>query len=307
VAEKAAEAILTLAIKPPSREDYRRGAALISKQFASRGITSACEADGKPAILQGYQDARDAGELAGRFYTHIDFAEFEKMSDAGVHTGFGDEWVRVGAVKLFADGSISERTALLSEPYAGLGDYRGISRASRETLYEQARKAYLAGWQVGTHANGDVAIDTILGVYEQLQRESPRRDPRLRIEHCTLVTPQLVRRIRAAGVIPLPFAGYVYFHGEPGGADAVAALRGHAYRRAWPHLGREPANFGRGGDPLLDGERRLRFVRRGYQGHARARPARRPRRMGSRSAGDRPRELSQREGGTHHARRSLGV
>ena len=214
VAEKAVDPILALAIKPPSREDYRKGAALISKQFASRGITSACEADGGPAVLQGYQDARDAGELMGRFYTHIDFGALDKMIAAGVHTGFGDEWVRVGAVKLFADGSISERTALLSEPYAGLGDYRGISRASREVLYEQARKAYLAGWQVGTHANGDVAIDAILGVYEQLQREFPRRDPRLRIEHCTLVTPELVRRIKAAGVVPLPFAGYVFFHGE---------------------------------------------------------------------------------------------
>ena len=214
VAEDAAGTILELAVKPPSREDYRKGAALISKRFASRGITSACEADGNPAALQGYQDARDAGELMGRFYVHIDYSDLDKMIAAGVHTGFGDEWVRVGAVKLFADGSISERTALLSEPYAGLGDFRGIARATRETLYEQARKAYLAGWQVGTHANGDVAIDSVLGVYEQLQREFPRRDPRLRIEHCTLVTPELVRRIKAAGVIPLPFAGYVYFHGE---------------------------------------------------------------------------------------------
>jgi predicted amidohydrolase YtcJ len=214
VAEDAAEAITTLAIKSPSRDDYRKGAALISKQFASRGITSACEANGNPAILQGYQDAREAGELMGRFYTHIDYAELDKMIAAGVHTGFGDEWVRVGAVKLFADGSISERTALLSEPYAGLNGFRGISRASRETLYAQARKAYLAGWQVGTHANGDVAIDTVLGIYEQLQREFPRRDPRLRIEHCTLVTPDLVRRIKAAGVVPLPFAGYVFFHSE---------------------------------------------------------------------------------------------
>src|SRR5579864_5267886 len=214
VAEDATQTILELAIKPPSREDYRKGAALISKRFASRGITSACEADGSPETLQAYQDARDAGELTGRFYVHIDFGQLDKMIAAGVHTGFGDEWVRVGAVKLFADGSISERTALLSEPYAGLGDYRGISRASRETLYAQARKAYLAGWQVGTHANGDVAIDTIMSVYEQLQRESPRRDPRLRIEHCTLITPDLVRRIKAAGVIPLPFAGYVFFHGE---------------------------------------------------------------------------------------------
>jgi len=214
VAEEAAGVFLQLAAKPPARADYRKGAALISRQFASRGITSACEADGNPAILQGYLDARDAGELAGRFYTHIDYGDLDRMNAAGVHTGFGNEWVRIGAVKLFADGSISERTALLSAPYLGLGDFRGISRASRETLHEQARKAYLAGWQVGTHANGDVAIDTVLGVYEQLQREAPRRDARLRIEHCTLVTAELVRRIKAAGVIPLPFACYVYFHGE---------------------------------------------------------------------------------------------
>jgi predicted amidohydrolase YtcJ len=214
VAEDATEQLLALAVSEPTRDDYRKGAALISKYLAARGITSSCEADGTPAVLQGYQDARDAGELKGRFYVHIDYAELDKMMAAGVHTGFGDEWVRVGATKLFADGSISERTALLSEPYLGLGDYRGISRASRATLYEQARKAYLAGWQVGTHANGDVAIDTVLGIYEQLQREAPRRDARLRIEHCTVVTPDLVRRMKAAGVIPVPFAGYVFFHSE---------------------------------------------------------------------------------------------
>jgi predicted amidohydrolase YtcJ len=214
IAEKATETVLALAVKPATREDYRKGAALISKRFASRGITSACEADGNPATLQGYQDARDAGELAGRFYVFIDSEHFERYAAAGVHTGFGDEWVRLGAVKLFADGSISERTALLSQPYEGLGDFRGIIRDNRAALYEKARKAYLAGWQVGTHANGDVAIDTILGVYEELQREHPRRDARLRIEHCTLVTPELVRRIKAAGVVPAPFAGYVYFHGE---------------------------------------------------------------------------------------------
>ncbi len=214
VAEDAVMAILAVAVKPPSRDDYRKGAALISKMFSSRGITSACEADGHPSTLQAYQDARDAGELLGRFYTHINYDDLDKLIDAGVHTGFGDEWVRVGAIKLYADGSISERTALLSEPYAGLDDYRGVSRATREVLYEKARKAYLAGWQVGIHANGDVAIDTVLSVYEQLQLEFPRRDARLRIEHCTVVTPDLVRRIKVAGVIPLPFACYVLFHGE---------------------------------------------------------------------------------------------
>ena len=107
---------MAVAVKPPTRDEYRKGAALISKRFASRGITSACEADGLPSTLQAYLDARDHGELAGRFYVFIDADSLDSMMAAGVHTGFGNEWVRLGAVKLFADGSISERTALLSQP-----------------------------------------------------------------------------------------------------------------------------------------------------------------------------------------------
>jgi predicted amidohydrolase YtcJ len=67
---------------------------------------------------------------------------------------------------------------------------------------------------VGTHANGDRAIDITLRVYERLQKAQPRRDARLRIEHCTLINDDLVRRMKAQGVIPTPFSSYVYYHGE---------------------------------------------------------------------------------------------
>ena len=85
---------------------------------------------------------------------------------------------------------------------------------TEEQLYNDARQAHAAGWQIGTHANGDVAIDIVLRVYDRLQRELPRRDPRFRIEHCTLINDDLVRRIKAQGVIPTPFSSYVYYHGE---------------------------------------------------------------------------------------------
>jgi predicted amidohydrolase YtcJ len=120
----------------------------------------------------------------------------------------------VGALKLYADGSISERTALMSQPYIGAGDYRGIEVTPRDELYQQARKGHLAGWQIGIHANGDVAIDRVLGIFEQLQAESPRRDPRFRIEHCTLINAGLIERMKRVGAIPIPFAGYVRFHGS---------------------------------------------------------------------------------------------
>jgi predicted amidohydrolase YtcJ len=197
-----------------TREDYRQAAKLISQRMTRTGITSVHDAEGSPEELRAYQDAREAGELHFRVYCFIQYARLDEMLRAGVRTGLGDEWVKVGGVKLVADGSISERTARLSEPYAGRPDDFGILVTPPEELYEQARKAHRAGWQIGTHANGDAAIDITLGVYERLQREHPRRDPRFRIEHCTVINDALVARIKALGAIPTPFSTYVFYHGE---------------------------------------------------------------------------------------------
>lgn len=198
-----------------TREDFRQGASLISKLFVSKGVTSACDADATPEAVQGYQDARDAGELGMRIYCHVSARSLDDFMAAGIHSGFGDEWVRIGGVKQYVDGSISERTAWLSQPYIGIANnYVGLQLASRDELYDTGRKAHAAGWQLATHANGDLAIDRILGVYEQIQKELPRKDPRFRIEHCTLLNDSLIQRMRALQVIPAPFSCYVYFHGD---------------------------------------------------------------------------------------------
>ena len=197
-----------------TRDDCHEGVKLISKMLAKTGITSAHEAQGTPEDLRAYQDAHEAGELLYRAYCLINYHYLEQMLEAGVRTGLGDEWVRVGAMKLVCDGSISERTARLSAPYEGRPNDYGILVMTEDELYTHARKAHLAGWQIGTHANGDVGIDTALRVYERLQREAPRRDPRFRLEHCTVVNDGLIARIKALGAIPTPFSTYVYYHGE---------------------------------------------------------------------------------------------
>ena len=197
-----------------TREDHREGVQLISKMMSRTGITSVTDASGSPEDLFAYQQARDAGELSVRIYCHIFHAFVGKMLDAGVKTGLGDEWVRVGAQKMVCDGSISERTARLSQPYIGRPDDFGILVTPEDQLYEMARKAHEAGWQLGTHANGDVGIDITLRVYERLQKEMPRKDPRFRLEHCTLVNDSLLKRIHDLGAIPTPFSTYAYYHGE---------------------------------------------------------------------------------------------
>jgi predicted amidohydrolase YtcJ len=197
-----------------TRDDHREGIKLISRMLARTGITSAHEAFGSPTDLLAYQDARDSGELLYRAYCLIGYQFIDAMIAAGVRTGLGDDWVRVGAMKMVADGSISERTARLSTPYEGRPNDYGIVVMTEDQLYESGRKAHLAGWQIGTHANGDVGIDTTLRVYERLERESPRKDPRFRLEHCTVVNDDLVARIKALAAIPTPFSTYVYYHGE---------------------------------------------------------------------------------------------
>ncbi|MGA3043636.1 MAG: amidohydrolase [Bryobacteraceae bacterium] len=197
-----------------TRDEMRQGVKLISQMMVRTGVTSVTDAQASPEDLLGYQDAREAGDLSLRVYCLMQFRALDKMIAAGVRAGLGDEWVRVGGIKLVCDGSISERTARLTEPYIGRPNDYGILVSSEEALYAGARKAHEAGWQIGTHANGDAAIDIMLRIYERLQREMPRRDPRYRLEHCTVVNPSLISRIRALGAIPTPFSTYVYYHGE---------------------------------------------------------------------------------------------
>ena len=214
ISERATDVFDKLIPEVNSREDYRAGVKLISQMMSRAGITSAHDAYGSHDDLRAYQDADEAGDLSVRIYCLIGYSEIDRMIAAGVRTGFGDEWVRVGAMKMTCDGSISERTARLSQAYVGRPDDFGIEVMGEEELYTIGRKAHEADWQLGVHANGDVAIDTVLRVYERLQRERPRRDPRFRLEHCTVINDALVQRIRSLGAIPTPFAAYVYYHGE---------------------------------------------------------------------------------------------
>jgi predicted amidohydrolase YtcJ len=88
------------------------------------------------------------------------------------------------------------------------------SPQAKRNCIENGRKAYASGWQLGTHANGGVAIERVLNVYERLNREIPRQDLRFRIEHCTLITDSIIKRMQALNVIPTPFSTYAYYHGE---------------------------------------------------------------------------------------------
>jgi predicted amidohydrolase YtcJ len=197
-------------------EEQRRRSQLgmqhMSKLFAAAGLTSVHDAGASADSIRAYEDARAGGELRHRAYMMIR-GPYERLRDAGVYTGFGDEWIRVGGVKRSADGSASERTMRMSTPYVGTQDF-GILTMTQDEIHDIVEDAHRHSWQIGIHANGDVTIDMVLKAYERVLKLWPRPDRRHRIEHCTLVNPSLLERIKATGTIPAPFWTYVYYHGE---------------------------------------------------------------------------------------------
>ena len=213
VAERANYVFRSLIPSVHTDQDRQDGVALITRLMAQAGLTSFHDAGTSAASLAAYQAAYRAGELRCRVYMLMR-GPYEELRQAGVATGFGDEWLRVGPVKYGADGSASERTMRMSTPYVGRPDDYGILTMSQEEVHEVVERAHRSGWQVGIHANGDVAIDMVLNAYEQVQERWPRPDPRHRIEHCSLVNPELLQRIKAAGVVPTPFYTYVHYHGN---------------------------------------------------------------------------------------------
>lgn len=197
-----------------TREERARGVAVICREMNAAGLTSVHQAGTGPDDFTAYQDAREAGDLTLRMNLFARGSAYPALRDAGVRTGLGDEWVRVGPVKFAADGSASERTMAMSTPYAGRPDDYGILTMTQEEIHEVVEDAHRAGWQVAIHANGDVTIDMVLNAYERMASEYPREDARHRLEHCSLVNPSLLERIAAGNYIPAPFYTYAHYHGE---------------------------------------------------------------------------------------------
>ena len=213
-AERARYVFNSLIPSDSTREQRRDGVKLITELMTKAGLTSVHQTGASRNDMIAYQDARADGGMRFRMYLFPRVQLFEDLVNAGIRTGFGDEVLRIGAVKFSADGSASERTMRMSTPFEGRPDDYGILTMSQEEIHEAVENAHRNDFQIGIHANGDVTIEMVLNAYERVQRLWPRNDPRHRIEHCSLVNPALLQRIKDLGVIPAPFYTYVHYHGN---------------------------------------------------------------------------------------------
>ncbi len=217
VAELAMNTLYEHGTWPVIDREVRQDAVRVaSTRMAKFGLTSTTDAWGEGTNLVALQDARAADQLHFRvsFMPYAADPVYQALKDAGIHSGFGDDKLRIGAVKFSADGSASERTMRMSTPYIGRPDDYGILTMTQDEIDAAVDDAVAHNFRIGVHANGDIAIDMVLNAYERVLKNYVGENPRYRIEHCSLVNPGLLTRIKKTGSIPFPFYTYAYFHGN---------------------------------------------------------------------------------------------
>ena len=137
------------------------------------------------------------------------FSDYERLN---LRTGFGSDRLRIGGIKAFVDGAIGGRTCLLEEPFED-PECRGMQTTSTEELREIVRAVHDSGSRLAVHANGDRAIALLLDQIEAADAANPRPDAHHRIEHCTVITEEILGRMKRLGMIGVPFGSYVHYHG----------------------------------------------------------------------------------------------
>jgi predicted amidohydrolase YtcJ len=192
----------------------------LGRQYIQRGITSIHDID----IFRAHQMAayvflRQENTLPIRVTAMMrGFPRNDKLRqlylESGMHSGFGDAWVRLGAMKFSVDGFIGRQSAALSRPWGGVSGNYGQIYFSEEELVDKIRQATEAGFQVAFHTNGDRAIRAVIHCLKKAQALVSQQILRPRFHHCTLPDPEDIRQIKELGAIPIGHPQFIRFMGD---------------------------------------------------------------------------------------------
>ncbi len=215
--QEAAQSLIPLPFIPTDHAALRRCLDIASQAYLAAGITSSQEAGifSTPEFTV-FQRAWAEGALPLRTYLMIRQQFLGALEQLGVFTGFGDDRLRIGSFKLLADGSLIGRTAAVSEAFLDdpAPDNLGLAMMPQAELDDLIWRAHSAGWQVAIHAIGDRGIEMCLDGFARALDRLPRTDHRHRLEHCGILRPDLIRRIRNMGVVPVGQPPFVYEFGD---------------------------------------------------------------------------------------------
>jgi predicted amidohydrolase YtcJ len=180
-----------------AKETYIR---LVMEQYKKWGITGIHDAGEGKEALAVYENLRQKGELTVRVYAMINAGgdAFAEALDRGPRI---DDFLTERCVKIYIDGALGSRGALLFEPYSDAPDTSGLQMMPEEEAFSLIKRSLEKGFQVATHAIGDKAVHIMLNLYQRALKENPVTDPRLRIEHASVVGPGDIPRFKEMKII----------------------------------------------------------------------------------------------------------
>jgi len=188
-------------IPKPSLEELEDACVTACQRAVKAGITFVHWIVNSAEEIRIIQKLRSEARLPLRVYLGIPVDFLDQLVKLGLLTGFGDDMVRIGFVKILADGSLGARTAALKEPYSDKPDTWGMMLYTRKKLNNLILKAHKAGLQLGVHAIGDQAVEAVLKAFEKALKKISRENHRHRIEHCSVLNPKLIRRMKSLGLV----------------------------------------------------------------------------------------------------------
>ena len=183
------------------------------KAFLEAGLTTVCDAQVTRRELAAYRAAANAGRLRLRTVCMPLSHQLDEYLSLGLAGPFGDDLLRLGAMKFYADGSLIGGTAPFEEPYGERGELRGSLYWAPDELREMIVAAHVGGWQIGVHAQGDRAIGSVLDAIEAAVQTRPR-EHRHRLEHAGYPTPAQIRRVAGLGVITINQPRFLHDSGD---------------------------------------------------------------------------------------------
>ncbi len=183
---------------PPTPEQEDRALDTAMNYVASKGVTSAHNMSG---FMTALERARANGKMKTRIYAGMPLSEWKELQKKIEKEGKGDKWLRIGLLKGFVDGSLGSHTAAFFKPFSDAPKDSGFFITPEKELYDWVSGADKAGLQVTIHAIGDKAINTLLNIYERIEKENGDKDRRFRIEHAQHIAPADISRFADLKVI----------------------------------------------------------------------------------------------------------
>ena len=193
--------LISQAAPVPTAEQRDSALARALAYAASLGVTATAHMSASWADLASYRRLQQAGRMTLRVAVYLPLDQWRAVAETVSRAGQGDDWVRIGGVKGYVDGSAGSRTAYFFEPFTDSAGYSGLMQHSKAELRTWIGDADSAGLQVAVHAIGDRANALLLTIYDSVARAHGARDRRFRDEHAQHLRPEDIPRFGALRVV----------------------------------------------------------------------------------------------------------